>query len=101
MTTPPSGVGGVSLIGVGGGEPCERQKFRGAGGGGEPCERIKVRRAGGGGSNSVFVASIDGKPSTSTRWIPHTLFPRLLDQRSLLTLNVRSNPVTHDGEVFW
>ena len=48
----------------------------------------------------IPVVDIDSKPSNSTRWILHPLFQCLLDQRSRLTLNIRSNPVTHGGEVF-
>ena len=48
----------------------------------------------------IPVVAVDGKSSASTRWIPHSLFLRLLYQRSLLTLNVRSNPVMHGGEKF-
>ena len=75
------------------------KKNRGSGGDGEPCERTKFRGAKRGGSNRVRIAAIDGKPSASTRWMPHSLFPRFLDQRSLLTMNIRYNTITHGGEV--
>lgn len=58
---------------------------------------------GGGGKITTMMGDgvDDVVPMASARWISHHLLRRKLDQRSLRTLNVRHNVITHGRGVFY